>query len=137
MSTRYVYYAIAAVVIGIMVWVVVETVNQPGIADLEGNFEEVGSYRNENNTGPVIRIYSVFVEDTVWQQMKEYGDYMPHTKYGNTKVYFFNQKEFTPTDIHPDDPEIDQNIQAHCIGLYEKSAMGEVNFTRFPFRENP
>jgi hypothetical protein len=134
MSTRYLFYVIGSVVVGIMIWVTAETLTQPGIADLEVGFEEMAQYRNENNTGPIIRMYAVYSPDTAWQQMKAYGDFMPHTKYGNTKVFFFDQKENIPQELSPDPPVFDAAFQAYCIAIYEKSAMGEVRFIKFPFR---
>ncbi len=134
MSMRYLIYAIISVVIIVMVWVTMETFNQPGINDLDVEFEEMANYRNENNTGPILRVYTVYTPDTLWLEMKKYGDFMPHTKYGNTKVYFFDQKEFIPDQINPAEPVIESQFQKYCVGVYEKSAMGEVRFTRFPFR---
>ncbi len=116
-----------------MVWVTVETFNQPGIGDLKVDFEEITSYRNENNTGPVIRMYAVYAPDTAWQAMKEYGDFMPHTKYGNTKVFFFDQIGKSPKTLSATDPVFDSEFRPHCLAIYEKSAMGEVKLTRFPF----
>lgn len=134
MSTKNLFYAIGSVVIGIMVWVTVDTFNQPGIGDLDIEFEEIVSYRNENNTGPVIRMYAVSTPDTAWQAMKEYGDFMPHTKYGNTKVFFFDHNGKMPQALSPGDPIFESEFLPHCLAIYEKSAMGEVKMTKFPFR---
>ena len=68
---------------------VYDSFSQRGMKDLKGNFKEVNFYRNEQNTGPVVRIYTVTIADTIWDEMETYGDYMPYTKYGNTKVYYF------------------------------------------------
>lgn len=134
MSSRNLIYGIIAVVAGIVVWVSLETFNQPGVGDLKTEFKEISSFRNENNTGPIMRIYAVYAPDTLWEEIKSYGEFMPHTKYGNTKVYFFDQKEKTPTTIQPNEPFFDPDLTSNCLALYEKSAMGEVTFIRYPFR---
>lgn len=134
MSTRYVFYALIIVVAAIMIWIVSDMVTQPGIADLEGEYEELAFYRNENNTGPIVRIYAVYASDTLWDQMRSYGEFMPHTKYGNTKVYFFNSKEKTPKTLLPNEPNFDEVYNSYCVGFYEKSSMGQERFVKYPFR---
>jgi hypothetical protein len=134
MSTRYVFYALIIVVAALLVWIISDTFTQSGISDLEGEYEELAFYRNENNTGPIVRIYAVYASDTLWDQMKSYGEFMPHTKYGNTKVYFFNSKENTPTTLRPDEPNFDGVYNSYCIGFYEKSSMGQERFVKYPFK---
>ncbi|MFC0264053.1 hypothetical protein [Fontibacter flavus] len=134
MSTRYVFYALILVVAAIMIWIISETVTQPGISDLEGEFEELAFYRNENNTGPIVRIYAVYASDTLWDQMKSYGEFMPHTKYGNTRVYFFNSKKNAPNALRSNEPNFDEVYNSSCIGFYEKSSMGQERFVKYPFR---
>jgi hypothetical protein len=107
---------------------------QPGVQDLKGNFTEVAFYRNENNTGPVIRIYAVAVEDTLWEEMKKYGNYMPHTKYGNTKVYFFAKGKSAPSKVFPGEENFEKDYQPFCLALYEKDAMSGVSFQKNPFK---
>lgn len=134
MSTRYVFYALILVVAALMVWIISDTVTQPGISDLEGEFEELAFYRNENNTGPIVRIYAVYASDTLWDQMRAYGEFMPHTKYGNTKVYFFSSKENAPKTLRSDEPNFDEGYNTYCTGFYEKSAMGQERFVKYPFK---
>jgi hypothetical protein len=136
MSNRFVFYALILAVVVIIVWIISDTLNQPGIVDLEGEFVETAFYRNENNTGPVVRIYAVYTPDTSWNAMKAYAAYMPHTKYGNTKVYFFNALENAPSQVSPDSPYFDELFKNYCTAFYEKSAMGQERFVQFPFREN-
>lgn len=123
---------IALAVIGMAVWFVVEATSQPGVHDLQGNPEELAFVRNENNTGPVKRVYVVAIEDTLWQEMQKYGSYMPHNKYGNTQVYFFLKSQPTPTDLVLENP-IETQFQQYCLARYEKDAMGNEHFTRYPF----
>ncbi|WP_291778455.1 hypothetical protein [Cecembia sp.] len=134
MTNRFLFYALILVVVVILVWITSETFNQPGVVDLEGEFVETAFYRNENNTGPVIRIYAVYNPDTSWNALKTYGEYMPHTKYGNTKVYFFNLLSQSPSQLSPNTPHFDEAMQEYCTGLYEKSAMGQERFVKFPFK---
>ena len=114
------------VVLFLVGWMLKDTFTQSGIEDLKGGFIEVAKYRNENNTGPVQRIYAVTVNDTTDSQLKAYGDLMPHTKYGNTKVYFFLATKTAPTKLFPGDVNFDAKFNRNCYALYEKSAMGNV-----------
>lgn len=111
-------------------WMLKDTFTQSGIKDLKGGFIEVSKYRNENNTGPVQRIYAVTVKDTTLAQLKQYGDLMPHTKYGNTKVYYFMEGTEAPTKLIPGDVNFDAKFNANWFVLYEKSAMGNAGIIR-------
>lgn len=121
-------------ILALIGWMLKDTFTQSGIEDLKGGFVEVGSYRNENNTGPVQRIYSVTVKDTALAQLKEYGDLMPHNKYGNTKVYYFLEGKEVPSKLSPGDINFDTKFNNNCFALYEKSAMGNVGLIKWPFR---
>lgn len=107
---------------------------QSGIEDLKGGFVEVAQYRNENNTGPVQRIYAVKVTDTSGAQLIDYGNLMPHNKYGNTKVYFFLSGAEAPTTLTPGDVNFDIKYNSSCFALYEKSAMGNFGLVKNPFK---
>ena len=109
------------------------TFSQPGIEDMKAGFKEVAKYRNANNTGPVQRIYVVTVKDSIWKEMEDYGNFMPHTKYGNTKVYFFKNGSDVPLKLQPGDVNFDSGFNKNCIALYEKSAMSQVAFNKNPF----
>ncbi|MCX2738709.1 hypothetical protein [Pontibacter anaerobius] len=130
MKLKHILIALSIALIG---WFIYDTLSIPSVDDLEGDFKEVAMYRNENNTGPVVRIYAVTVEDTLWQQMQAYGDYMPHTKYGNTKIYYFlNNKPF-PTEVYPGESNFEARFQEFAVARYEKDAMGQVSFVRYPY----
>lgn len=121
------------VVAGILIiW---NTFSIGGIEDLKGDFKETAFYRNENNIGPIRRIYAVTLSDTLWDQMEKYGDFMPHTKYGNTKVYFFRNTQPFPTTILPEAPNFGKGFEEFCIGVYEKESMGNVTFEKYPFKK--
>ncbi len=118
---------VLAVVIG---YIIYDALSLPGVNDLRGDFEEVAFYRNENNTGPIIRLYAVTVGDTLWEEMRAYGDFMPHTKYGNTKVYFFRKGSPTPTQVSPEPENFDPRFTPFLLAQYEKDALGQVSFRK-------
>ncbi|RYF19917.1 MAG: hypothetical protein EOO42_13475 [Flavobacteriales bacterium] len=126
---------IALLVFALIGWMLKDTFTQSGIEDLKGGFVEVASYRNENNTGPVQRIYAVTLKDTSAAQLTEYGDLMPHTKYGNTKVYYFLEGKPTPSTLSPGDVNFDPRFNENCFALYEKSAMGNVGLIKWPLKK--
>ncbi|MFD0940699.1 hypothetical protein [Pedobacter boryungensis] len=122
------------IVLIVLGWILKDTFSQLSIEDLKGGFTEVASYRNENNTGPVQRIYAVTVKDTVKAQLIDYGNLKPHTKYGNTKVYFFLEGSNVPSTLTPGDVNFDSKYNSSCFALYEKSAMGNFGLIRNPFK---
>jgi hypothetical protein len=134
MGSRKLFYGLGIVVAALVIWIMVDSLSQPGVNELKGEYEEVAFYRNENNTGPIVRIYAVHSPDSVWEEMEKYGNYMPHTKYGNTKVYFFSQLEETPKSLRSDPPYFDAEAVSFCLAMYEKNAMGQVSFVKYPFK---
>lgn len=114
-----------------MIW---NMINEPGIKDLPGDFREVAFVRNEQNSGPVIRVYAVTVGGEYWDEMKQYGNYMPHTKYGTTRIYFFPPKTPYPKKIALTDPYIEEDFRKYCIAIYEKDGMGQVSLKRYPYQ---
>ena len=131
MKLKHILIVAAVVLIG---WFVYDSFSQPGVDDLEGDFKEVAFYRNENNTGPIIRVYAVTVTDTLWQQMHAYGDFMPHTKYGNTKVYFFLEGSPVPDKVFAGQQNFESKFREFAVAKYEKESMGQVSFVQYPFR---
>lgn len=128
-------YLLGLALAALIVWFVVDAVTQPSPQDLSGDFQEVGMFRNENNTGPVVRIYSVTVGDTTrWQEMAQYGDLMPYTKYGTTKVFFFAKRGPAPTALQPTPPHFGPEYNRRCLASYEKDVMSKVTFTKQPFK---
>ena len=131
LKPKYLIIGALALLLG---WFVFDSLSQPGVGDLKGNFQEAATYRNENNTGPIVRVYAVTVADTLWQQMWQYGDFMPHTKYGNTKVYFFRQGQPVPKTVQPGAVNFDAEFNKYCLAKYEKEVMGNVSFARNPLQ---
>jgi len=130
MNKKSIFLIVLAVLAG---YIIYDSTSQPNVNDLKGNFKEVSSYRNENNTGPIIRIYAVTVENTPWEEMQKYGDLMPYTKYGTTKVYFFEQGSPFPDKVVPDGQNFDARYNANCVAMYSKDANGQIAFSRYPF----
>lgn len=128
------YLALGAIAL-LLGWFVCDSLSQPTAQDLPGNFQEVAAYRNENNTGPITRVYAVTVADTLWRQMRQYGDFMPHTKYGNTKVYFFRRGRPAPKAVQPGEISFSPEFNKYCLAKYEKEVMGNVTFERYPVRD--
>jgi hypothetical protein len=121
------------VLAGIIGYIVYDSTSQPSVSDLKGNFKEVAVFRNANNTGPIVRVYAVTAEGTPWDEMKKYGDLMPYTKYGSTKVYFFGRKKPFPQQLDPAEPYFDTTYNSNCLAVYTKDANGQVSFTKTPF----
>lgn len=133
MNKKFLAYIIAAAVLILVFLMVRDTLSQPGIDDMKSGFKEVAKFRNDNNTGPVQRIYVVTVKDSIWKELEDYGNLMPHTKYGNTKVYYFLEGGKVPESVQPGDVNFDPSFNKSCIALFEKSAMSQVSFNKHPF----
>jgi hypothetical protein len=120
-------------VVLLLIWLIADAASEPGVQDLKGGFQEVAMYRNENNTGPIQRIYAVTVADTTrWAEMQQYGQYMPHTKYGNTRVYFFAAARPAPTQVQPGAEPFASEFRGNCLAVFEKDLMGTVSFKKQP-----
>ena len=120
-------------VVFLIAWMIRGTFTQPGIDDLKGEFEEVAHYRNENNTGPIQHVFAVTVKDTIWKELETYGNFKPHHKGGNTKVYYFMKGTAVPKQLHAGKVNFDPSFNSACIALYEKTAMGNTSVTKTPF----
>lgn len=127
---RYVLIALTVAILSFILW---DSLSQPGVKDLRGRLTQVAFYRNEQNTGPIVRIYAVTVTDTLWNEMKQFGDYMPYNKYGNTKVYFFLSNRPFPVSVFPSEGNFDQQYRGNCIAKYEKDAMSQTSLVKNPF----
>jgi hypothetical protein len=127
-----VYILVASVlIVSAIVW---NTITEPGIKDLKSDFKEVAFIRNEQNTGPVIRIYAVSLKTENWEEMKQYGNYMPHTKYGTTRIYFFLNNSDIPEELNFGDVNIPERYKKNCIAIYEKDGMSQSSIRKYPFQ---
>lgn len=120
-----------ATIIAIIFWT---SFSRDTVADLPGDFKEITFFRNVNNTGPIIRKYAVSLTDTLWQEMEQYGQMMPYTKYGTTTVFYFLQGNDMPKSLNRNSPSFDVQYQSSCIGKFERNATGLSSFIRYPFR---
>lgn len=127
-------YLIIGAVVAALVWMVSDAVMQPGVDDLRGDFKEVTFTRNEQNTGPVVRVYAVTLKDTLWAEMEKYGNYMPHTKYGITRVYFFLEDKPAPNRLFLEGDNLDDRFKQYCVARFEKNAMSQTYLSRYPFK---
>jgi hypothetical protein len=127
------YLALVAIVL-LAGWFVYDSLSQPTGQDLPGNFQEVAAYRNENNTGPITRVMAVTVADTLWHEMRQYGDLAPYTKYGKTTIYFFRQGQAVPKAVQPGEVNFGPEFNKNCLAKYEKGVMSDVSFKRYPLQ---
>jgi hypothetical protein len=123
-------FIISVLIIAGIVW---STLSAPGIKDLKGNLTETAFIRNEQNTGPIVRIYAVSIEEENWESMNQYGNYMPHNKYGTTRIYFFLTKNPFRGNLQVEGENIEKTQQKKCIALYEKNGMSQTSLTKYPF----
>lgn len=114
-------------------FIIYDSTSLPTVNDLKGNFKEVAVYRNENNTGPIKRVYAVTVEGQVWEEMEKYGELMPYTKYGSTTVYFFDASKPAPDKLAATEPHFASNYNVSCVAVYSKDPNGGVSFKKSPF----
>ncbi len=125
---------LVVLVLALVIWMLKGTFFQPGAGDLKAGFKQVAEYRNENNTGPVQYVFTVTVKDSIWSEMETYGNYKPHHKGGTTKVYYFMEGTKAPAELTPGSVNFDSSFNSSCIGLYEKTAVGNVIITKHPFK---
>lgn len=118
----------------IIIAIIWNTITEPGIKDLKSDFKEVAFIRNEQNTGPVIRIYAVSLNAENWEEMEQYGNYMPHTKYGTTRIYFFLNNTDLPEELSFGENNIAERYKKNCIAIYEKDGMSQTSIRKYPFK---
>jgi len=118
MKLNHKIYLAAFFVIVLIIW---NANSRSGVEHLIGGFEQVAMYRNENNTGPIERVYIVSVKDTLMAEMMEYGNFMPFTKYGTTKVYFFYAGNPMPSTAMGGEVNYPDEFDPYCLAKYEKS----------------
>ncbi|HEY1062840.1 MAG TPA: hypothetical protein VGE44_14185 [Daejeonella sp.] len=129
---KYKVYILAVSVL-IIITIIWNTLTEPGIKDLKSDFKEVAFIRNEQNTGPVIRIYAVSLTTENWEEMEQYGNYMPHTKYGTTRIYFFLSNGEIPEELNFGEVNIPERYKKNCIAIYEKDGMSQISIRKYPF----
>ena len=118
------------IILGITVFIILamivkESFSEQGIAAYQDQFEEVGYYRNENNTGPVLRIYAYRTQVEDPEVLKSFADLLPHTKYGRTLVFFVNESVKATVVLSPESPYFPESLSPFIFAKYEKTPMGE------------
>lgn len=121
---------VAVIVVGLIFYSLFSTEN---INSLGGNFKELAFERNENNTGPVQRVYAFSIEDTLWSEMKKHADLLPHTKYGTTEVYYFSDNKISELQLNLSLKGINQEAKSKCIAHSIKDGQSRLMFKRNPF----
>lgn len=116
-------------VLVLLVQIVRSSFSNPGVKAFEGKYEELGFYRNENNTGPVLRIYAIRALDTEQAWMREFAEAQPHTKYGRTLVFFFSPDLEEKVALSPTEPYFSSDLAPHLLAKFEKTPMGEGRFS--------
>lgn len=125
---------VSVLVAALIFWMIKGTFMQPGVNDLKGGFKEIAHYRNENNTGPIQHVFIVTVKDTAAAELENYGNFMPHHKGGNTKVYYFLEGSPVPANLSAGKINFETDFNRYCIALYEKTAMGNTSIQTMPFK---
>lgn len=105
-----------------------ESFSQSGMEQWEGKYEEIGYFRNENNTGPIIRILAVRVKDENPDWMEGFGDAQPHSKYGRTLVFYFKPIFSEKIKLNPKEPFFPEEYRPFLLAQYEKTPMAERRF---------
>ena len=126
--SKLIYYLIGGAV-GILLYQIINSsLSQPGLERFEGKYEEIGFYRNENNTGPILRIYAIRGLDSDEGWMKEFAEAQPHTKYGKTLVFFFSEKLSQQVTLSATEPYFPSELDEFLLAQFEKTPRGESRF---------
>ena len=128
-SNRIIFYLILVFVAVLIGWIIKTSFSQPGMERFDGKYEELGFFRNENNTGPVIRLFAVRVLDTDTTWMRPYAESQPHTKYGRTMVFFFSAEVAQEVNLSPKEPYFPEELEPLLLARFEKTPMGESRFS--------
>jgi hypothetical protein len=116
---------IGTIVLGVMGLIVKESFSGKGVADYQDQFEEIGYLRNENNTGPILRVYAFRTKEQDPEVLKSFADLLPHTKYGRTLVFFVGKSWKEQVVLSPESPYFPESLRSHLFATYEKTPMGE------------
>ena len=119
---------IGLVVLVVIYQIINASISQPGLDQWNGKYEQIGYYRNENNTGPVVRVLAVKVLNREANWMKEFAEAQPHSKYGRTHVFFFSEEVTGQLELFPTSPFFSEEFRPFLLAEYEKTPMGESKF---------
>ena len=118
-------FFIGIIVLGVLGLIVKESFSGKGVADYQDKFEEIGYFRNENNTGPIRRVYAFRTKEQDPEVLKSFANLLPHTKYGRTLVFFEAETWKEPVVLSPESPYFPELLRPHLFAKYEKTPMGE------------
>lgn len=118
-------FFISITVLVVLGLIVKESFSGQGVAAYQDKFEEIGYFRNENNTGPIQRVYAFRTKEQDPEVLKSFANLLPHTKYGRTLVFFVADTWKEPVVFSPTPPYLPNSIQSHLLAEYEKTPMGE------------
>lgn len=121
-------FLLGITVVAVLFLIVKESFSGTGTSAYQKQFVELGYFRNENNTGPVLRLYAYRALTSDPAVMKEFADLLPHTKYGRTLVFFFEDAVIDSVALSPEAPHILPSLQSQLIATYEKTPMGDGRF---------
>src|SRR5690606_33364248 len=93
---------------------------------IRGGFTETAFKRNENNSGPVIRLYAVKVDSPLVADFEGYGNSMPHTEHGSTRIFYFDSSKGAPNQLSLETPYYDTS-KYEAISIFQKNAVGDVS----------
>lgn len=127
---KLIFYLIGAVAVILIYQIINSSLSQPGLEQFEGKYEELGFFRNENNTGPVVRVYAIRALDTNPKWMADFAEAQPHTKYGKTLVFFFSPELNEKVILSPQEPFFPEEFQPFLLARFEKTPMGESRFSQ-------
>lgn len=127
-TNRIIFFVFAISAAALIFYIVVASFSGSNLNQFKGKLEEMDFYRNENNTGPVLRIYAIKVQDADQEMMQEYAKLMPHNKYGKTLVFFFSDEINEKVTVGPREPYFDSIYNPHLLASFLKTPMGEERF---------
>ena len=132
MKGRYRLWLLLLPLVLITVFILWDTLQQPGIRDVVGGFEEVAFVRNEQNKGGIVRIYAFTVSDTTHADYLACGNLLPHNEYGSTTTaYFFEKGKSAPNELQLDSPHFDTS-RFHAIARYIRNEKGAATVMTTP-----
>ena len=130
MKTSKLIWIGVGLVVGLILYLIMrESLSQPGLERFEGKYEEIAFFRNENNTGPVVRVMAIRALDSDQAWMRDFAEAQPHTKYGRTLVFFFSADLNEEIQLSPQEPHFPERFQPYLIARFEKTPMGEGRFS--------
>jgi hypothetical protein len=126
--TKLTYFFVGAAVLLVSALILKESFFQQEKTEFQGKFLEIGYYRNENNTGPVLRIYAIQTSEKDPKAMSDFASTFPHTKYGRTLVFFFSEQQQATIPLQAEAPHFPALFYEYLIASYEKTPLGESRF---------